>query len=210
MEDVTAKSRDEEMVKEYAARYLTQLNETINEISLHDLEHVVQAIDEAYQNDKAIFIIGNGGSASTASHFACDLGKGTVVSGRARFRVTSLNDNVALMTAIGNDLGFDHLFSEQLKNVLQKDDVVILISGSGDSPNLLKAAQYATARGAVSIGLLGSGGGKLKDLVNKAIILSSTRYELVEPVHLILEHVIAFYFKEKLAIARAGGVGVGR
>jgi len=186
-------------LNEFAADYLKGVKETIDEISVKDLQEVVDAIEAAYTKGKQIFIVGNGGSASTASHFACDLGKGAAAEGKPRFKVMSLTDNVASMTAIGNDLGFEHLFSEQLKNCLEEGDVVILITGSGNSPNMLKAAEYANSREATTIGFIGFGGGKLRDLVQKQITVSSRKYEMVEPVHLILEHLISFYFKQKLA-----------
>jgi D-sedoheptulose 7-phosphate isomerase len=187
------------MVKEYAKNYLQSVDQTLHEISLDDLQGVTDAIEDAYHRGKQVFIFGNGGSASTASHFACDLGKGTAFEGKPRFKVMSLNDNVPLMTAIGNDFGFEHLFVEQLQGLLQEGDVVILISGSGNSENLLKAAHYANSRGAITIAFLGFGGGKLKDIVKKHITVASKDYEVVEPIHLILEHIISFYLKEKLA-----------
>ncbi len=199
MEDLKTKSRDANLLKEYARNYFASFKKTMDEIPLESLEEVVEAIEEAYRKGRQIFIIGNGGSASTASHFACDLGKGTAVKGKPRFKVTSLTDNVALMTGIGNDLGYKHLFSEQLKNLLEKDDVLILITGSGNSENLLKAAQYANSKGAITIGIIGFRGGKLRDIVKKHITISSSKYELVEPIHLLLEHVISFYFKQKIA-----------
>jgi len=199
VEDLKAKRLNANLLKEYARNYFASFKKTMDQIPLESLEEVVEAIEEAYRKGRQIFIIGNGGSASTASHFACDLGKGTAAKGKPRFKVTSLTDNVALMTAIGNDLGYERLFSEQLENLLEKDDVVILITGSGNSANLLKAAQYANSKGAITIGLIGFGGGKLRDIVKKHITISSTRYELVEPIHLLLEHVISFYFKQKIA-----------
>lgn len=187
------------MIREYAKNYLKNLKETIDEISLDELQDVTDAIEAAYRQGKQIFIFGNGGSASTASHFACDLGKGTAIKGKPRFKVMSLNDNVALMTAIGNDLGFEALFAEQLENLLQEGDVVILISGSGKSENLLRAARLANSKGAITIGLLGFGGGDLKKLVKKHITLRCNQYELVEPVHIVLEHLISLYFRKKIA-----------
>jgi D-sedoheptulose 7-phosphate isomerase len=187
------------MIREYAKKYLQSLKVTIDEISLNDLQDVADAIEAAYRRGKQIFIFGNGGSASTASHFACDLGKGIAIKGKPRFKVMSLNENVALMTAIGNDLGFEALFVEQLENMLEEGDVVILISGSGNSENLLRAARFANSKGAITIGFLGFGGGDLRNLVKKHITLSSDQYELVEPVHIVLEHLISFYFKEKIA-----------
>ena len=186
-------------LKEYAEDYLRGVKQTMDEISFQELQEVVDVIETAYRKGNQIFILGNGGSASTASHFACDLGKGTAAEGKPRFKVTSLNDNVALLTAIGNDLGLDDLFSEQLKICLEEGDVVILITGSGNSANLLKAAEYANSRGAITIGFIGFGGGKLREMVQHQITISSRKYEFIEPVHLILEHLISFFFKQEIA-----------
>jgi D-sedoheptulose 7-phosphate isomerase len=107
--------------------------------------------------------MGNGGSASTASHFACDLGKGTIIEGKPRFRVISLNDNISLITALSNDCGYEEVFREQLMNLVNTGDIVIGITGSGNSPNVLKAMEYARSRGAVTIGFIGFDGGKLRE-----------------------------------------------
>ncbi len=146
--------------------------------------------------------MGNGGSAATASHFACDLGKETVVEGRPRFRVLSLNDNVPLMTALSNDFGYHAIFKEQLSNLVNEGDIVIGITGSGNSANVLEAIEYARSRKAITIGLIGFGGGKLKDLVDEAIVISSTNYGHVESVHLIIEHLIAEIFRAKIQYAQ--------
>jgi D-sedoheptulose 7-phosphate isomerase len=184
------------MVKGFADGYFNILKKTIDEIPMEKVERIVEMILEAYQNSKYVFIMGNGGSASTASHFACDLGKGTICEGKRRFRVVCLNDNIPLMTALSNDFGYDRVFVEQLMNLVNPGDLVISITASGNSPNILTAVQYAKDQGAKAIGFIGFGGGKLKEIVDEHIIIANTNYGQVEDVHLILSHAISQYFKE--------------
>lgn len=186
------------MVKKFVSDYIRKLEELLDELSLGEIEKIVDIIFEAYKDDKQVFIMGNGGSASTASHFACDLGKGTIVRGKKRFRVISLNENTSLITALANDFGYDLVFKEQLINLVNPEDVVIVLSASGNSPNVVEAIKYAKSRGAVTIGFIGFDGGKLRGLVNEHILIKANNYGQVEDVHLVLEHVISQYFKEKL------------
>ncbi len=185
-----------------AQEFIASLKECLDEIPLDRVEAVTELLFQAYQRNKQVFIMGNGGSAATASHFACDLGKETVVEGRPRFRVLSLNDNVPLMTALSNDFGYNAIFKEQLSNLVNEGDIVIGITGSGNSANVLEAIEYARSRKAITIGLIGFGGGKLKDLVDEAIVISSTNYGHVESVHLIIEHLIAEIFRAKIQYAQ--------
>lgn len=184
------------MVKGFADEYFNILKKTIDEIPMEKVEQIVKMILDAYQNNKYVFIMGNGGSASTASHFACDLGKGTICEGKRRFRVVCLNDNIPLITALSNDFGYERVFVEQLINLVNPEDLVICITASGNSPNILKAVEYAKKQGAKAIGLIGFGGGKLKKMVDGHITISNTNYGQVEDVHLILSHAISQYFKE--------------
>jgi D-sedoheptulose 7-phosphate isomerase len=176
--------------------YLSSLQRAINLLSKSDVANVVEEIMNAYQRDSQIFIIGNGGSASTASHFACDLCKGTLQQihneKEKRFRAISLSDNVALISALANDLSFDEIFIQQLRNLVKKEDLVIAISCSGNSPNIIKAVEYAKQFGAKTIGFLGfKDGGKLAGIVDQAIIVQSDNYGQIEDVHLVLEHLIS-------------------
>jgi D-sedoheptulose 7-phosphate isomerase len=141
--------------------------------------------------------LGNGGSAATASHFACDLGKNTLADGLPCFRALSLADNTALMTAWANDTAYDNLFCGQLQTLLQPEDVVIGLSASGNSPNVLRAMQMARERGAVTVGLTGFAGGRLKDLVDLAIVVPSQCMEQIEDLHLVLEHVVVTALRER-------------
>jgi D-sedoheptulose 7-phosphate isomerase len=182
-------------ISAFAEQYIGELKETLDEISQENVQTIVDVIYDAYRNNKQVFIMGNGGSASISSHFACDLGKGTIMEGKSRFRVMSLNDNIALITALSNDFGYDCVFKEQLINLVSEGDIVIAITGSGNSPNILEAMRYAESRHATTIGLIGFGGGKLKEMVDYEITVNNHNYGQVEDVHLILEHMICQFFK---------------
>ncbi|MBN1468009.1 MAG: SIS domain-containing protein [Fusobacteriaceae bacterium] len=185
---------------EFIKNYFSELKKVMDNVSIEDVKKVVDILYAAYKKDKQIFIIGNGGSASTASHFACDLSKGTLRkiydNEEKRFRVISLTDNVALLTALGNDLGYDDSFAQQLQNLINTDDVVIAITGSGNSKNILNAIELASKRGATTIGFLGFDGGKLKGMVDHYIHILSNHYGRIEDMHLILEHLISSYLTE--------------
>ena len=186
------------MIKQFTNGYFTELKKTLDEIPMERVDKIVQMIYKAYRDNKYVFIMGNGGSASTASHFACDLGKGTICEGKPRFRVMSLNDNMPLITALSNDFGYERVFIEQLMNLVNRGDLVISITGSGNSPNILKAVEYAKKQGAKTIGLIGFGGGKLQEIVDEHITVSNTNYGQVEDIHLILAHALSQYFKEMI------------
>jgi len=189
-------------MKDFASSYFRELEKIFNKISTKDIDGITDAIYNAYTNGRTIFILGNGGSASTASHFACDLGKGTLSrvydSSESRFRVVSLTDNVATITAYANDLSFDDIFVQQLSNLVHKGDVVIAITGSGNSKNVIKAIQYARECGAITLGLLGFDGGKVKKLLDKCVIVPSSHYGRIEDMHMILEHMITDYLRSKI------------
>ena len=170
--------------------HIAEVRSVLARIPIDRLERVVQIILEAYRRRKHVYIVGNGGSASTATHFACDLSKATIVEGRARLRVTSLTDNIALLTAWANDSSYDRVFAEQLRNLLNTDDVLIAISASGESTNVLRAVAAARELGAVTIGLVGFDGGRLRELVDAAVHVQSDSYGVVEDCHLVLEHAI--------------------
>ena len=185
-------------IREHARNYLDSLKSYLDRIPLDKVEAITDLLSRAYKNNRQVFIMGNGGSASTASHFACDLGKGTIIEGKPRFRVISLNDNISLITALSNDCGYDEVFREQLMNLVQAGDIVISITGSGNSPNVLKAIEYARSRGAVTIGCIGFDGGKLRGMVDEEITLACSNYGQVEDIHLILEHLISQFFRQKI------------
>lgn len=177
-------------------QYFQELKKSIDGLDYQKIQKAIEIIFDAYKNDKQIFILGNGGSAATASHFACDLGKGTLKNiynhTEKRFRAISLTDNVATLIAYGNDLSFDDIFVEQLKNLINEGDVVIGISGSGNSKNVIKAIQYAKERGAKTIGFLGfKTGGKLSQMVDCGVVVQDDHYGRIEDVHLSLVHLVS-------------------
>lgn len=185
---------------EFIKSYFEELKNTIDKTSIQDIKKVTNVLYDAYKKNKQIFIIGNGGSASLASHFACDLSKGTLQrvydEKEKRFRVISLTDNVAHLTALGNDLGYDDIFSQQLRNLISHGDILIAITGSGNSPNILNAADTASKSGAITIGFLGFDGGKLKDKLDYYIHVQSSHYGRIEDIHLVLTHLISSYLAE--------------
>ena len=185
---------------EFINNYFKELKETIDKISVEDIKRVTDILYKAYKRDKQIFIIGNGGSASTASHFACDLSKGTLQriydEKEKRFRVISLTDNVAHLTALANDLDYNDVFSQQLRNLVNPGDIVVAISGSGNSKNILNAVDSASKSGATTIGFLGFDGGKLKEKVDHYIHVPSNHYGRIEDLHLVLAHLISSYLTE--------------
>lgn len=182
--------------KDFIDGYLSEIIRCLASIDKTKIELVIDALVDAYKKDRKVFILGNGGSASTASHMACDLGKGTLQrvydDTERRFRVISLTDNVVIMTAFANDLSFDDIFVQQLRNLVETDDVVIALSGSGNSPNVVKAIEYAKVCGAKTIGILGfKTGGKVGSIADYSIIVDSNHYGPIEDIQLVLNHMIA-------------------
>ena len=186
-------------IKNFAGKYLSELVDLINSIDLHEIENFINELEEAYKNDKNIFVMGNGGSASTASHFACDINKGVSLKLNKRFKVISLNDNIPIMLAYANDISYDSIFEEQLKNYIKKDDLVVGISGSGNSKNVLMAIEYANAIGARTFGITGYDGGKLKKIAEKSIVIRSNDMQKIEDCHMILVHLTMQYLSDKLS-----------
>ena len=190
------------MPKEFAKKYLAELKGSIDRLPMDKIEEVVGVLSEAYKEGRHIFVMGNGGSAATASHFACDFAKGTGVKGKKKMKVIALTDNVPLMTAWGNDSSYDDIFSAQLEPFLEKRDVVIVFTGSGNSRNILKAVEYANSAGARTVAFTGFKGGKVKDLAKHVLIVPSDNMERIEDLHLILEHLIHLYFFEAISEGR--------
>ncbi len=178
--------------------YFATVRSLINDIPFDAVDTVVDMLLAANETGNTVFICGNGGSAATATHFACDLAKRPIVSGQPRFRVIALTDNNALMTALSNDISYDEVFSEQLLPLVNPGDVVIGISGSGNSQNVLNAIRVANEAGANTIGFCGYDGGKLKQMVNQPVHVPSNVMAMVEDIHLMLEHAIC----EKLLAVR--------
>ncbi|MFH1011839.1 MAG: SIS domain-containing protein [bacterium] len=191
-------------MREFLNNYLERLRRVLDEVSPEDVGRVAEVLEEAFRHGKSVFICGNGGSATTASHWACDLGKGTVTAGKHGFRVLSIGDNPALLTAYANDCGYDSVFAEPIRSWAEPGDVVILITASGNSPNVLAAAKVAREIGCTTIGLIGFGGGKLASMVDHQITVSCRDYGPVEDLHMILDHVISGFLRQRFAEKRDG------
>ena len=177
--------------------YIDELKVTLDQLSEEVINQVLDILHEARLNNRQVFILGNGGSASTASHFVCDLGKNTRVQGVPNFRVMGLTDNMALFSALANDEGYENVFAQQLGNYLQQDDVVIGISTSGNSPNVVNAIQFANSLGAQTIGFTGFSSGELGNMLDIDLHVPSHSIEHVEDIHLVLEHLITKALREK-------------
>ncbi|MGI8423974.1 MAG: SIS domain-containing protein [Chloroflexota bacterium] len=172
------------------ATYLDELRDAMQHTLAQELDRTVDLFRDARARGATLFFCGNGGAASTASHFACDLGKNTVHPIKGRFRTVALVDNIPAVTAWGNDNGFDQIFVEQAQNLLRPGDVLVAISGSGNSPNVLLAADYARSLGCTVIGLIGFEGGKLKERCDVALVVPGRTIEQAEDGQLILNHAI--------------------
>ena len=179
--------------------YVERLHTALTSLPRAKLTELGEILNRAYSNGKQVFTAGNGGSSSLASHMAADLAKNTIGPNMRRFRITSLNENAAIMTALANDLGYENVFSEQLMNVIRAGDVLIVVSASGNSPNIIKAIEYAQSQSAEIVGLLGFDGGRAAELSDLAIVVPSWDYGIVEDVHLIVNHILVEHFQDRLA-----------
>ena len=193
---------------EFIRGYLAEAKEVTEALSVADIDKAVELLFRAWKNGDHVFTCGNGGSASTATHFACDLAKTTAVLGKRGFKAECLNDNIPLMLALINDDGFDNLFYEQLQTKFQKGDVLICISvhgGAGKdkaglwSQNLLKAMKCAREKEGKTIGLSGFDGGPMKEIADACIVVPVNSTPQVESFHLVLEHLICSCLKQKIA-----------
>jgi D-sedoheptulose 7-phosphate isomerase len=183
---------------EHFTNYFGKVSETLGSIDISAVNKLIDRIFECYEKGNTIYIFGNGGSAATASHVAGDFMKGISYGLEKRFRVICLNDSIPSLTAISNDLTYDEVFYEQLKTFLGKDDVVIGISGSGNSANVIKALNYARELGATVVGFCGYKGGKLKELSDILILAPVSDMEIAEDIHIIIFHAIKQAINRKL------------
>ena len=183
----------ETFVENYIAQNLTLLKS----LDAGTIARIIAEFEKARDARKRIYAIGNGGSASTASHFVNDMGKGASIGRETRFKTIPLTDNVEWMTALSNDLCYEDVYVEQLKNFAEPGDVLLAISGSGNSENVLRAVRYANEVGCVTIGFTGFEGGKLRELVQHCVVIPSDHMGRIEDMHLILQHMICYYFMEQ-------------
>ncbi len=172
--------------------YLEWTKEVLGRIEPGEVRALIDLLMDARKNGRGIFVIGNGGSAATASHFAVDLGKGTLrgAEDEPRFRVNSLTDNLPYVTAWANDFDYDLVFEQQLRNLGEAGDMVIGISASGNSPNVVRAMEFARSAGMVTVALTGFSGGKLKDMAAHSVHIPVDDYGMAENMHMIIVHII--------------------
>ena len=181
---------------DYIRGYIGKLEAVLKSLDPKEISAVGALLSAARHEGKQVFIAGNGGSAALASHVAVDLGKGCSRNREKRFRVISLTDNMPWITALGNDLSYDDIFVEQLKNYAEKGDLFLAISGSGNSKNILKALQYANQTGCVTVGISGFKGGLLKDLVKHHVHVKADHMGLIEDGQLIICHILMYAFMD--------------
>jgi len=181
-------------------RYLEDVRYTLGTLPLERIQDVIDVLLSANYVGSTVFTLGNGGSAATASHFACDLAKGTITPGRPRFRVVALTDNMPLMTAWSNDVAYEDVFAEQLNGLVGRGDVAVAFSGSGNSPNVLRAVELTRRMGGITIGFSGFAGGRLSTLVDVPVVVPCDCMEQIEDVHLVLCHLICTVLRERLRL----------
>jgi D-sedoheptulose 7-phosphate isomerase len=186
-------------MKTWLQEYIAAQHRVVDSLPLDAVARATETVRTAWEHDRQIFAIGNGGSAANASHFATDLGKGSSDAVGKRFRVQSLTDNVAWITALGNDYSYEDIFLRQLQNFARRDDVLITASVSGSSPNLVKAFTWAKENGLRTIAMVGAKRGKLADIAEQVIVVDDTHYGRVEDAHMHVFHMICYAFMEKQA-----------
>ena len=183
----------------FLSDYKARLVGALDALDLDAVSGAIGILENARNDGRHIFVCGNGGSASTASHFACDLVKGASYMKDSKFRIMALTDSLPTITAYSNDVGYESIFAEQLKNFGKRGDVLVAISGSGNSPNVLRAMEYATSIGCRTIALTGRDGGKLGPMAEVEIQVSTPHMGRIEDGHLIVCHMIGYYFMERVS-----------
>jgi len=181
----------------FSENYRAELVETLGLIDMTAVERAIECLKTARATDKHVFICGNGGSAATSSHFVVDMLKGASMGREKRFRILALNDQMPTLTAYANDVHYDCVFAEQLKNFAQPGDVFMAISGSGNSPNVLKAMEYANSIGCRTIAMTGRDGGKLGSMAELNIQVPVAHMGRIEDGHHIVCHMMCYYFMEE-------------
>ncbi len=184
------------MEHEFFDNYWKDLGNAFGSLDRDAFCRAVEILSGAYRNGKQIFCVGNGGSAATANHFVCDFGKNAVPDpSRPRFRMISLSDNVEKITAFGNDVAFDEIFRQQLINLMDEGDVLLAISASGNSPDLVRACEYAMEKKGRIITVSGYDGGKIRTFADVSLVAHLESYEQIEDIHMIIMHMFVCWFK---------------
>ena len=186
------------MSLEFIRGYLAELDATLRALPHEQIASIIDAIRDARERDAQIFVVGNGGSAATASHFAVDLGKGASIGAERRFRVLSLTDNVPWITALGNDLSYADVFVEQRKTYARPGDLLLAFSGSGNSENVLRDVRWANSIGCRTIGLSGFEGGRLREEAQECVVVRADHLGRIEDGHFVIQHLLFYYFMSTL------------
>nr|BCX01489.1 MAG: phosphoheptose isomerase [Bacteroidota bacterium] len=180
----------------FIREYLNGFQLCLASLDAAEVERLLEILEQAYCEDRTVFVLGNGGSAATAAHMACDLTKNAIPD-RPGLRVLALPEQVPYLTALANDTGYERVFAEMLRLWARPGDVVIVISGSGNSPNVLEAIRTARQIGATVVGLLGFDGGQARTLVDHCVHVRADHYGYVEDAHMVLNHLITSYFQKR-------------
>ena len=178
----------------YIKKYLELEKNTLDKLNLEEINEAMNALKSARERSANIYIFGNGGSAASASHFVCDFNKGANLLGQPRFRFQCLSDNTPIITAISNDIAYEDIFVYQLNQILKKEDLIIAISGSGNSKNIVKALQYAKEIGTEIIGITGYSGGEVRKLADYHLHVPLDDMQIAEDIHMIFDHMIMKIF----------------
>jgi D-sedoheptulose 7-phosphate isomerase len=181
-----------------AKEYLLAVQEVLERLDHAVIDQMVEAVWRAYEAGRTLFLFGNGGSAALASHFACDIGKGTIAGRERRLKTIALADNVALITAWANDKSYEDIFSEQLDGLAEKGDIAMAISGSGNSPNVIRGLETARKIGAQTLVLTGFAGGRAKALGDLCLVVPSNSMQHIEDAHLCATHAIFLAIRERM------------
>lgn len=203
----------ERTASEFVVEYMMGFQKALNLIPFDRLAHVAEVLLDAYRQDRQLLIMGNGGSAATASHMAADLQKNILGKHHAtapRFRALALTDNIAALTALANDLAYEEIFAEQVRAWARSGDIVLVITGSGNSPNIIRAVEVARDLGAYTIGFLGFDGGRVLDMVDLPVLVPSNHYGHIEDIHSLFNHLITAYIREAIAREEALQMGASR
>jgi D-sedoheptulose 7-phosphate isomerase len=180
----------------FPAEYKSHLLQTLDRIDLPTVDRVIELLASARDEGRQIFVCGNGGSAATANHFACDMVKGASYMREKRFRIMALSEQIPTITAYSNDVGYDVVFEEQLKNFARPGDVVMAISGSGNSPNVVRALEYANSIGCETVALCGRDGGKICPMAKISLHVAEGHMGRIEDAHMIACHMICYHFMD--------------
>ena len=186
--------------KEAIEKYIREEIDVLQRVNAEDIDTVISVLENTRLSGNRVFICGNGGSAATASHFTCDFNKGVSYEQKIKYNFECLNDNVPMMMAIANDISYEDIFSEPLKNKMRKEDVLLAISGSGNSKNVVKAVEYAKSIGATTVGFVGYSGGKVKSLVDYCIHIDVDNMQIVEDMHMMLDHVMMYVLSNQYSV----------